>query len=249
MKVVPAPPAASFHPNLSRPAVHGANTSAANDGEHVRPLAFSLSLSLSVVKTRAGLPRRVQPEVIERSNSACMANREMLTRVPYLLFLPASFFHPRLCLIWLTVSSALRLCQSADIDRFRRIENLSEAQSIPLHLSRFDTAFAKVALKSRSVFRSAIFPGSCRLTIGPVARSGPFDGDADAAVINGMEARATMILARVSGSAFSGCRGAARQRLPLLNFAAASDRGWPYEDGAQLIRLASGAVPCASSYP
>ena len=47
----------------------------------------------------------------------------------------------------LTKSSALRLCQSPDIDRFRRIENLSEAQSIPLDLSQFDTAFAEVALK------------------------------------------------------------------------------------------------------
>ena len=50
----------------------------------------------------------------------------------------------------LTESSALRLCQSPDIDRFRRIENLSEAQSIPLDLSQFDTAFAEVTLGSQA---------------------------------------------------------------------------------------------------
>jgi hypothetical protein len=94
----------------------------------------------------------------------------------------------------LTESSALRLCQSPDIDRFRRIENLSEAQSIPLDLSQFDTAFAEVALKSCSVFLQRTFP---RILQANYRTSGAILAfamdDAGVAVVNGMEARAPTI--------------------------------------------------------
>ena len=137
----------------------------------------------------------------------------------------------------LTESSALRLCQSPDIDRFRRIENLSEAQSIPLDLSQFDTAFAEVALKSCSVFLQRTFP---RILQANYRTSGAILAfamdDAGVAIVNGMEARAPMILL-LCGSALCDVVEPRANEIAFINFAAVGDRGWPLvEDSVQLIR-------------
>lgn len=137
----------------------------------------------------------------------------------------------------LTKSSALRLCQSPDIDRFRRIENLSEAQSIPLDLSQFDTAFAEVALKSCSVFLQRTFP---RILQANYRTSGAILAfamdDAGVAIVNGMEARAPMILL-LCGSALCDVVEPRANEIAFINFAAVGDRGWPLvEDSVQLIR-------------
>jgi AraC family transcriptional regulator, ethanolamine operon transcriptional activator len=141
----------------------------------------------------------------------------------------------------LTQSTALRINRFPDIDHFRRIERLSDAQSIPLDLRRFESAFAEVTLKSCSIFLQRTFPRILQAryrTTGAILAFGM--NDADVAIVNGVEARPPMMLV-VSGSALCDIVEPRANEIAFVNFDAIGNRGWPLiEDSAQLIRAHPG---------
>jgi AraC family transcriptional regulator, ethanolamine operon transcriptional activator len=136
----------------------------------------------------------------------------------------------------LVESEFVKLSRPLDIDRFRSIDGLGEAKSIPIDAKRFDAAFATLKLRSCSVHLQRTFPRILQMqysTTGAIV--GFAMDDATSLIINGVEARAPALLL-VKGTATCEIVEQQANQVALVNFASIDDRGWPGEaDTAQLI--------------
>ncbi|MDE5454691.1 helix-turn-helix domain-containing protein [Bradyrhizobium sp. CSA112] len=136
----------------------------------------------------------------------------------------------------LVESDFVKVSRSLDVDRFRSIEGLGEARSIPIDAKNFAASFASLKLKSCSIHLQRTFPRILQMhysTTGAIV--GFTMDDAASLIIDGVEARAPALLL-VKGTATCEIVEQRANLLALVNFASIDDRGWPGDaDSAQLI--------------
>ena len=136
----------------------------------------------------------------------------------------------------LVESEFVRVSRSPDVDRFRSIEGLGEAESIPIDAKAFAAAFASLELKSCSVHVQRTFPRILQMhysTTGAIV--GLAMDDTVSLIIDGVEARPPALLL-VKGTTTCEIVEQQPNTLALLNFASVEDRGWPGgADSAQVI--------------
>ncbi|KRQ95486.1 helix-turn-helix domain-containing protein [Bradyrhizobium valentinum] len=136
----------------------------------------------------------------------------------------------------LVESDFVKVSRSLDVDRFRSIEGLGEARSIPIDAKNFAASFASLKLKSCSIHLQRTFPRILQMhysTTGAIV--GFTMDDAASLIIDGVEAR-TPALLLVKGTATCEIVEQQANLLALVNFASIDDRGWPGDaDSAQLI--------------
>lgn len=127
----------------------------------------------------------------------------------------------------LTDSSALRISRFPDIDRFRSIERLAEARSIPLDLTNFTPGFATVALKSCSIYLQRTFP---RILQAQYRTSGAIVAFAmsepASVVLNGTKVQPPSLLL-ISGSTLCDMVEPQANLIAFVQFHAMHERGWP----------------------
>ncbi|MEH2507407.1 AraC family ethanolamine operon transcriptional activator [Bradyrhizobium sp. AZCC 1578] len=136
----------------------------------------------------------------------------------------------------LVESEFVKISRSLDVDRFRSIEGLGDAKSIPIDAKDFAAAFASLKLKSCSVHLQRTFPRILQMQYSTTGAIVGFTmDDAASLIINGVEARAPALLL-VKGTATCEIVEQRANLVTLLNFASIDDRGWPGDaDSAQLI--------------
>jgi hypothetical protein len=136
----------------------------------------------------------------------------------------------------LVESEFVRVSRSPDVDRFRSIEGLGEAESIPIDAKAFAAAFASLKLKSCSVHLQRTFPRILQMhysTTGAIV--GLAMDDTASLIIDGVEARPPALLL-VKGTTTCEIVEQQPNMLALLNFDSIDDRGWPGDaDSAQVI--------------
>jgi AraC-like DNA-binding protein len=130
-------------------------------------------------------------------------------------------------------SDFVKINRSPDFDHFRSIEELGEANSIPLDCRNFAASFASLKLKTCTIYLQRTFPRILQVQYStPGAIVGLMMDDAASLILNGVEARVPAFLL-VKGSAK--CEQQANL-VALINFDSVDDRGWPGElDRAQVI--------------
>ena len=130
----------------------------------------------------------------------------------------------------------MKISRSPDIDHFRSIEGLGEANSIPLDYRDFAASFASLRLKTCTIYLQRTFPRILQIqysTTGAIV--GLLMDDAASLTLNGVEGRAPAFLL-VKGSARCEVVEQQANLVALVNFDSTEDRGWPGElDRAQLI--------------
>lgn len=136
----------------------------------------------------------------------------------------------------LVESDFVKISRSPDIDHFRSIEGLGEANSIPLDYRDFAASFASLRLKTCTIYLQRTFPRILQIqysTTGAIV--GLLMDDAASLTLNGVEGRAPAFLL-VKGSARCEVVEQQANLVALVNFDSTEDRGWPGElDRAQLI--------------
>ncbi|WP_225677986.1 helix-turn-helix domain-containing protein [Bradyrhizobium hereditatis] len=136
----------------------------------------------------------------------------------------------------LVESNFVKVSRSLDVDRFRSIEGLGDARSIPIDAKAFNASFASLKLKSCSVHLQRTFPRILQMrysTTGAIV--GLTMDDAASLIIDGVEARSPTLLL-VKGTAKCEIVEQQANLVALVNFASIDDRGWPGDaDSAQLI--------------
>jgi len=136
----------------------------------------------------------------------------------------------------LVESDFVKISRSPDIDHFRSIEGLGEANSIPLDYRDFAASFASLRLKTCTIYLQRTFPRILQIqysTTGAIV--GLLMDDAASLTLNGVEGRARAFLL-VKGSARCEVVEQQANLVALVNFDSTEDRGWPGElDRAQLI--------------
>jgi AraC family ethanolamine operon transcriptional activator len=136
----------------------------------------------------------------------------------------------------LVESDFVKISRSPDLDHFRSIEGLGEANSIPLDYRDFAASFASLRLKSCTVYLQRTFPRILQIqysTTGAII--GLLMEDTASLTLNGVEGRAPALLL-VKGSAQCEIVEQQANLVALVNFDSVDDRGWPGElDRAQLI--------------
>ena len=136
----------------------------------------------------------------------------------------------------LVESDFVKISRSSDIDHFRSIEGLGEANSIPLHYRDFAASFASLRLKACTIYLQQTFPRILQMqysTTGAIV--GLMMDDAASLVLNGMEARGPAFLL-VKGRAQCEIVEQHANLVVLVNFDSIDDRGWPGEPNrAQVI--------------
>jgi len=101
----------------------------------------------------------------------------------------------------LVESDFVKISRSPDIDHFRSIEGLGEANSIPLDYRDFAASFASLRLKTCTIYLQRTFPRILQIqysTTGAIV--GLLMDDAASLTLNGVEGRAPAFLL-VKGSA------------------------------------------------
>lgn len=134
-------------------------------------------------------------------------------------------------------SDFVKIHRSTDFDRFRRIEDLGEAKSIPLDCRGFAAAFAVLRLKSCSMYLQRTFP---RILQSRYSTTGAIVGfamnDAASLILNGEESRRAPVFLLIKGSALCEIVEPQANLFGFLNFDNVGDRGWPGKaDSLQLI--------------
>ena len=133
-------------------------------------------------------------------------------------------------------SDFVKISRSPDVDHFRSIEGLGEANSIPLDYRDFAASFASLRLKTCTIYLQRTFPRILQIqysTTGAIV--GLLMDDAASLTLNGVEGRAPAFLL-VKGSARCEVVEQQANLVALVNFDSTEDRGWPGElDRAQLI--------------
>jgi AraC family ethanolamine operon transcriptional activator len=136
----------------------------------------------------------------------------------------------------LVESDFVKINPSPDLDHFRGIEGLGEANSIPLDHRGFAASFASLKLKSCTVYLQRTFPRILQVqysTTGAIV--GLLMDDADSLTLNGVEGRAPALLL-VKGRARCEIVEPRANLVAFVNFDCIDDRGWPGDlDRAQLI--------------
>ena len=140
-------------------------------------------------------------------------------------------------------SDFVKISRSSDLDHFRSIEGLGEANSIPIGCRDFAASFASLRLKTCTIYLQRTFP---RILQMQYSTSGAIVGlmmeDAASLTLNGMEARAPAFLL-VKGRAKCEIVEQQANLVALINFKSVDDRGWPGEsDRAQVIATDSGKL-------
>jgi AraC family ethanolamine operon transcriptional activator len=141
----------------------------------------------------------------------------------------------------LVESDFVKISRSSDLDHFRSIDGLGEANSIPLDYRNFAASFASLRLKACTVFLQRTFPRILQVqysTTGAIV--GLMMDDAASLILNGMEARVPAFLL-VRGSAKCEIVEPQANLVAFVNFDSIDDRGWPGEpDRAQVIATERG---------
>jgi AraC family ethanolamine operon transcriptional activator len=136
----------------------------------------------------------------------------------------------------LVESEFVRVSRSPDVDRFRSIDGLGEAESIPIDAKAFAAAFASLKLKSCSVHLQRTFPRILQMhysTTGAIV--GLAMDDTASLIIDGVQARPPALLL-VKGTTTCEIVEQQPNMLALLHFDSIDDRGWPGNpDSAQVI--------------
>jgi AraC family ethanolamine operon transcriptional activator len=136
----------------------------------------------------------------------------------------------------LVESDFVKISRSPDFDHFRNIEELGEANSIPIDCRDFAASFASLRLKACTIYLQRTFPRILQMqysTTGAIV--GLMMDDAASLILNGVEGRAPALLL-VKGSAQCEIVEQQANLVALVNFDSVDDRGWPGEvDRAQLI--------------
>jgi AraC family ethanolamine operon transcriptional activator len=135
----------------------------------------------------------------------------------------------------------VKISRSSDLDHFRSIDGLGEANSIPLDYRNFAASFASLRLKGCTVFLQRTFPRILQVrysTTGAIV--GLMMDDAASLILNGVEARVPAFLL-VRGSAKCEIVEQQANLVAFVNFDSVDDRGWPGEpDRAQVIATERG---------
>src|SRR5947208_1178410 len=129
----------------------------------------------------------------------------------------------------LVESDFVKISRSPDIDHFRSIEGLGEANSIPLGYRDFAASFASLRLKTCTIYLQRTFPRILQVeysTTGAIV--GLLMDDAASLILNGVEARAPSLLL-VRGSAQCEIVEQQSNLAAFVNFDSIDDRGWPGE--------------------
>lgn len=138
-------------------------------------------------------------------------------------------------------TSFLQISRFPDFDHFRSIERLGEASSIPLHCKGFASAFAKVTLKSCSIYLQRTFPRILQAQYStPGAILGFAMNDTASVILNGVEGRAPGILL-VRGKAVCEIVEPQANLIAFLSFDSIDDRGWPGERDQAKLRFHAGS--------
>jgi AraC-like DNA-binding protein len=140
-------------------------------------------------------------------------------------------------------SDFVKISRSSDLDHFRSIEGLGEANSIPIDCRDFAASFASLRLKTCTIYLQRTFPRILQMqysTTGAIV--GLMMEDAASLILNGMEARAPAFLL-VKGRAKCEIVEQQANLVALIDFKSVDDRGWPGEsDRAQVIATDSGKL-------
>jgi AraC family ethanolamine operon transcriptional activator len=136
----------------------------------------------------------------------------------------------------LVESEFLKVSRFPDVDRFRSINGLGEATSIPIDARDFAAGFASLKLKSCSIHLQRTFPRILQMQYSTIGAIVGFTMDDDASVIiDGVEAPAPALLL-VKGTATCEIVEQQANHVVFVNFASIDDRGWPGDpDSAQVI--------------
>src|SRR2546430_11759638 len=129
----------------------------------------------------------------------------------------------------LVESDFVKISRSPDIDHFRGIEGLGEANSIPLDYRDFAASFASLRLKTCTIYLQRTFPRILQIqysTTGAIV--GLLMDDAASLILNGVEARAPSLLL-VRGSAQCEIVEQQSNLAAFVNFDSIDDPGWPGE--------------------
>ena len=127
----------------------------------------------------------------------------------------------------LVESDFVKISRSPDIDHFRSIEGLGEANSIPLDYRDFAASFASLRLKTCTIYLQRTFPRILQIqysTTGAIV--GLLMDDAASLTLNGVEGRAPAFLL-VRGSAKCEIVEQQPNLVAFVNFDSIDDRGWP----------------------